>query len=148
MAIQGERTLWHAGRKAGVEKFNSAVSSKGTSSQGPGGAVSSPTQLKGGPFPPNASPNAPAKTKVIGPHNPIRQTLRALGAFATHSGAADGSDRDMGDAGLGRNRFGETSNLVNPAQARQITCFLFIFYMNIFSLAPSFHHSSFYNPSR
>ena len=126
MAIQGERTLWHAGKKAGVEKIHSAASSKHASSHGPGGAVSGPT---GGPFTPHASPSAPAKTKVIGPHNPIRQTLRALGAFATHSSAADGSDRDTGDGGLGRNRFGEASlNLVNPAQARQIDNFGVIFY--------------------
>ena len=122
MAVQGERTLWHSGSKTGATSPHSPASSQRTSSQ-PGGAVPGPMQSRVGALPSASTSAAPAKTKVIGPHNPIRQTLRALGAFAAHSGTTDAADRGTG---LSRARRSETSGLVDPDQVKvypiPVTC--------------------------
>ena len=58
-----------------------------------------------------SSASAPAKSKAIGPHNPLRQTLRALGNLA-HAGEGGGG----GDKAPGRT----PARLIQPDKVGQI----------------------------
>ena len=111
-AIQGERTLWSATRdKKAPEKRAKVAVATATPSTTAGG-LASRASGPGGPPAPSPGASTPAKSKAIGPHNPLRQTLRALGSLAAHS-SGEGSNKER----LHSKR-GGASTLFEPEQVR------------------------------
>ena len=111
-AIQGERTLWSATRdKKAPEKRTKVAVATATPSATAGG-LASRASGPGGPPAPSPGASTPAKSKAIGPHNPLRQTLRALGSLAAHS-SGEGSNKER----LHSKR-GGASTLFEPEQVR------------------------------